>query len=239
LDILDKVYRWIDIEDSRIGDAPDIEGSPGDGGVTDVTTDKSRIFWINGSAGTGKTTIAFTIAEVCKEREILGASFFCSRDDAECSNPNLIFSTVAYQLGQFFPPFNAEVTQALKLNPDIGNAAVPYQLQELIVKPLRAVRNSFPSCVIVLDALDECKDSGTTSVILSSLSRHVAELSPLKILLTSRPERNITQAFKPGELGPLTRRLILHEVALDVVQNDIEQYLTSTVIKSRSHQGVL
>jgi hypothetical protein len=60
-------------------------------------------------------------------------------------------------------------------------------------------------------------------------SRHVAELSPLKILLTSRPERNITQAFKPGELGPLTRRLILHEVALDVVQNDIEQYLTSSL----------
>ena len=130
-------------------------------------TENPRIFWINGSAGTGKTTIAYTVAETCRKRGILGASFFCSRDYAERSNPNLIFATVAHQLGLFYPPFRAEVTRVLQLNPDIVYSSVPHQLEELIVKPLHAVGGSFPSCVIVLDALDECKDSGATSIILS------------------------------------------------------------------------
>jgi hypothetical protein len=137
----------------------------------------------------------------------------------------MIFPTIAYQLGQFFPPFRAQVTEALKSNPDIGYSDVSRQLEELIVKPLRAIRESFPSCVVVLDALDECKDDGTTSIILSSLSHYVAELSPLNFLVTSRPERNITQPFSK-ELSPATQMLVLHKVELRVVQNDIERYLT-------------
>jgi len=233
VDILDRVNRWIDIEDSRLQDTLVSEEPSGSAGAEPVTTENSRIFWINGSAGTGKTTIASTVAETCRRRRILGASFFCSRDDAECSNPGLIFTTIAHQLGQFFPPFNAELTQALKANPDIGYSSVPYQLEELIVNPLRAVRDSFPSCVIVLDALDECKDSGTTSIILSSLSRHVADLSPLKMFVTSRPEQHIGEAFKSSELSAVTRRFILHEIELGVVQNDTAQYLTSNLVRIR------
>src|SRR5258705_13071070 len=74
MDILDRVYHWIDVEDVRSGNV----------GITK----NPRMFWINGSAGTGKTTIAYTVAEACRKRGILGASFFCSRDYAERSNPN-------------------------------------------------------------------------------------------------------------------------------------------------------
>jgi hypothetical protein len=87
--------------------------------------------------------------------------------------------------------------------------------------------------VIVLDALDECKDNGATSIILSSLSRHVAELSPLKMFVTSRPEQHIGEAFKSSQLSAVTRRFILHEIELGVVQNDIAQYLTSNLVRIR------
>ena len=36
------------------------------------------IFWLNGSAGAGKSTIARTIAEMSFANGKLGASFFCS-----------------------------------------------------------------------------------------------------------------------------------------------------------------
>jgi hypothetical protein len=210
-DVLDRVYEWIDTDDMRpLAGNIDIAKHP-------------LIFWINGSAGTGKTTIAYTVAEECRMRGILGASFFCSRDYAERSNPNLIFTTVAHQLGQFSPDFRAELTRVVQSNPDIVYSSPHYQLEELIVKPLRTVRTSFPSCVIVLDALDECKDSGATSIILSALSRHVVGLLPLKILVTSRPEQNITMAFKSRPLGPAAQRLILHKIELGVVQHDIER----------------
>ena len=172
-------------------------------------------------------TIAYTVAESCSNHGILGASFFCSRDYADRSNPNLIFTTIAHQLGLFSPPFKVELARALQSNPDIIYSSVPYQLERLIMQPLRTVRQSFPPCVIVLDALDECKDNGATSIILSSLSRYAMELSPIKILVTSRPEQNITTAFKSRGLGSVSQRLVLHEVELGTVQHDIERYLAS------------
>jgi NACHT domain len=216
--VLDQIYHWIGIKESQH--------------PANVAED-TRIFWINGSAGTGKTTIACTVAEACRTSGILGASFFCSRDDAECSNPSLIFTTIAYQLGQFCPSYGMEVARVLKSRPDIGYASVPYQLEELLLRPLQAVGHSFPPCVIVLDALDECKDSEATSIILSSLSRHVGQLLPFKILVTSRPERQITTAFQSDDLRPAAQRLVLHEIALGVVQHDIELYLAVNLNQTR------
>jgi hypothetical protein len=117
--------------------------------------------------------------------------------------------------------------------PDIGYADVSYQLEQLIVNPLGSLAGSIRPCVIVVDALDECEDRGTTSIILSALSRYVSELSPLKFLVTSRPEHHITAGFRDKELIPTTRRLILHEVQLDVVQGDIISYLSSKLALTR------
>jgi hypothetical protein len=216
-DVLDQIIDWIEFEDA-LSDVPDASAD---------SPVKSRIFWINGSAGTGKTTIAYTVAEECRERGILGASFFCSRDDSECSNPALIFTTIAYQLGLFSPLFKAEVSRVMASNPGIGYASIPYQLEQLIVNPLLSLVDSIPSCVVVVDALDECREGGTTSLILSSLSRYIKELSPIKFLVTSRPERHITTAFKARELRFASRKLILHEIRLDVVETDITCYLSS------------
>ena len=206
--------------------------------ATSDSTTNSRIFWINGSAGTGKTTIAYTIAQACDRKKILGASFFCSRDDASSSNPNLIFTTIAYQLGYFYQPFGNEVARVLKSHPDICYSDLSYQLEQLIVNPLLATRESFPSCVIVIDALDECKDDRTTSQILTSLSRHVDQLSPLKILITSRPQQNIVTEFQSYSLSAVTKRCVLHEVQLGVVEKDIESYLTAKLARVRKRYSL-
>jgi len=211
VDVLDQLRQWIDDEDT----------SP-------------PVFWINGSAGTGKTTLAHTFAAECKSRGIPVTSFFCSRDFAERSNPNLIFTSIAHHLSQTFPSFGVQLAAVLQLNPHLVSASIPYQLEELIIKPLRSTRDSFRLCLIVIDALDECKEAGstgTTSVILSSLSRYVSEVSPLKILVTSRPEQSITSAFAPrsGHLNAASQRLFLHELELGVVQEDIKHYLSSAL----------
>jgi NACHT domain len=225
-DIINQIHDWIG---QCFNGESEISVSAG---LVD-TTDNSRIFWINGSAGTGKTTIAYTVAKACSEKNILGASFFCSRDDAACSNPKLIFTTIAYQLGCFCHSFADEVTRVLKSHPDIGYSDLSYQLEQLIVNPLLTVGESFPPCVVVIDALDECKDDRTTSLVLASLSRHVDLLSLLKIIITSRPERNITAGFESNALNAATRRFVLHEVRLGVVQNDIKKYLATELATVR------
>jgi hypothetical protein len=229
-DILDRIYRWTELnvlyQQSAQAETPSND--------TGTANETGRIFWMSGPAGTGKTTISYTIAAACDEHGVLGASFFCSRDDAECSNPKLILTTIADQLCQCSPSFQAEIASVLKTKPAIGYSDVPYQLEELIVKPLQAVRDSFPRCVIVIDALDECKDNETTSIILSSLSRRIEALSPLKILITSRPEQNISSGFKLPGLGSATNRLGLHDVELATVQHDIERYLKSHLEEIRN-----
>ena len=217
--ILTDIVHWINIKD--FNPYPDLLLTNDSG----TTTDNSCILWINGSAGTGKTTIAYTIAEDCRAHGILGASFFCSRDDAECSNTSLIFTTIAYQLGLFNLEFQEKLRHIVKSNPSIGYSSPSYQLEQLIVKPLLSLGELFPPCVVVLDALDECKDNRTISIILSSLSRYVTQLSPIRFLVTSRPEVNIRTAFKSSELSPMTQRLNLHDVKLPVVTNDIKFYL--------------
>ena len=47
---------------------------------------KQHIFWLNGLAGTGKSTIAQTFAERAFADGKLGASFFCSRDFTDRNN---------------------------------------------------------------------------------------------------------------------------------------------------------
>ena len=60
--------------------------------------DKLPVYWLNGLAGTGKSTIAQTVAERLFADGQLGASFFCSRDFEDRSNLELIFPTLAVQL---------------------------------------------------------------------------------------------------------------------------------------------
>ena len=55
-----------------------------------------HVFWLNGLAGTGKSTIAQTFAEMVANNGALGASFFCSRDYLDRKELKNTFPTLAY-----------------------------------------------------------------------------------------------------------------------------------------------
>jgi hypothetical protein len=60
--------------------------------------DERSIFWLNGIAGTGKSTVARTIARTYYNRGDLRASFFFSRGGGDLSNANKLVTTLARQL---------------------------------------------------------------------------------------------------------------------------------------------
>ena len=93
------------------------------------------------------------------------------------------------------------------------------------------------SCVIVIDALDECIDDQPASAILSVLGRFAKQLPLIKFFITGRPEPRIRTGFRLPLLEPLTNIFLLHEVKLSSVDNDIRLYLTqrlTTIAKQRS-----
>ena len=193
-----------------------------------------RIFWLNGLAGTGKSTIAQTFAEISFADGKLGASFFCSRESEDRSNLRAIFPTLAFQLAYRYPQFREQLLQVLKANPDVGQESLSSQLEKVIVRPFTATR--IPTLIIV-DALDECNDKEPASALLSVLSRHVHEIPEVKFFITGRPEPPIREGFRLESLRPITDVLKLHDVKRSLVDEDIILYLRTYLTDIRKTRG--
>ena len=134
-----------------------------------LTSDQGQqIFWLNGLAGTGKSTIAQTFAEMAFANGKLGASFFCSRDSEGRSNLQAIFPTLAFQLAYQYPLFRKKLLQVLEAHPDVRQQSLCSQMEKLVIGPLKAAHTQ---TLIIIDALDECKDEEPASAILSILSQ--------------------------------------------------------------------
>ena len=183
---------------------------------------RSPVFWMNGLAGTGKSTIAQTIAERLFADGTLGASFFCSRDFEDRSNLHFIFPTLSFQLAHKYPDFRSSFVSLLRSNPDVAHESLCSQMQKLIAEPLR---KTGVSTVIVIDALDECKDDEPSSAILSVLGRFVQEIPEVKFFITGRPESRIKTGFRLPLLVDSTHVFVLHDVYPPLVENDIRIFL--------------
>ena len=198
-----------------------------------------RIFWLNGLAGTGKSTIAQTFAEVTFAEGKLGASFFCSRNFEDRSNIQVIFSTLAFQLAYRYPAFREPLLQVLRANPGIGREKLCSQMETLIVGPFQAMQ--VPT-LIIIDALDECRDEEPASALLSVLSRYVDRIPHVKFFITGRPEPRIRSGFRLELLRPHTDVLRLHGVERSSVDSDIRLFFGTQlagIIKNRSDCNLL
>ena len=182
-----------------------------------------NVFWLNGLAGTGKSTITQSFSELIAHNGFLGASFFCSRDYLDRRELKNIFPTLAYQLACHYPYFRKHIVTSIKKDPTIAHASLISQLENLLINPL-SEENA--SCLIVIDALDECIDDQPASAILSVLGRFAKQLPLVKFFITGRPEPRIRSGFRLPLLQPLTQTFLLHEVESLDVNNDIQLYLT-------------
>jgi len=95
-------------------------------------------------------------------------------------------------------------------------------MEKLIVGPFKTT--NIPT-LIVIDALDECKDKEPASAILSILSRYINQIPNIKFFITGRPEPRIRSGFRLESLKPYTYVLRLHNVERTVVDDDIKLYL--------------
>jgi hypothetical protein len=188
--------------------------------------ESAKLYWMNGMAGTGKTTIAFSFCSRLQRASQLGASFFCSRLFAECRDVSRIVPTIAYQLARFSLPFQSALCDVLGKDPDIGDYELSDQFEKLIREPLTEAKEAIPgNVVVVIDALDECSDNNGARAILDLLFRYAADL-PVKFFVTSRPEPIINDRMQAQ--NPSSRSIcVLHDIEKSIVQADIETYLSS------------
>lgn len=154
------------------------------------------MFWLCGSAGSGKSTIAYTIAQ---EWSHSGASFFFSRAQLSLRESRLVFQTIAFQLRINYPILRTSISHALG-DPAILTANNETQLQKLILDPILQTETHLPErLVIVIDALDECDDNIIVNIVellATTLEKYDSSIRiRLRFLVTSRPERPLLEFF--------------------------------------------
>ncbi|KAB8238953.1 YVTN repeat-like/Quino protein amine dehydrogenase [Aspergillus alliaceus] len=168
------------------------------------------IFWLNGMAGTGKSTIARTVAESFQNQGLLGASFFFKRGEADRGNAKYLISTVTRQLVTRYHRLATEVLNAIKNDPNIASKSLSEQCEKLLHQPLMKLHLDQPTTiVIVVDALDECDKEDDIQEIESVC---------LRVFLTSRPELPIRLGLEQDKNH---QGLVLHELPASMVERDI------------------
>jgi hypothetical protein len=186
------------------------------------------IFWLCGMAGTGKSTIARTIAESLASRGQLGASFFFKRGEGERGKSSRFFTTIATDLVKHEPGMLPGIRKALEKDSAISQRALKDQFEKLILQPLlgmKQIRSRPLARVVVIDALDECEQEADILAILQLLARTKdIRPVPLQIVVTSRPELHIRLGFKEMPNGTY-QDLVLHEVPRSTIEHDIRLFL--------------
>ncbi|KAJ5816310.1 NACHT and WD40 domain protein [Penicillium robsamsonii] len=204
-----------------------------------MSSEGKCIFWLNGMAGTGKSTVSRTVANRFEEEKLLGASFFFKRGEGDRGNAIKLFPTITKQLAKVIPQLTSGVRKAIDNNPDIGTKGLKEQFDRILLQPLLDLHSStLPTLivVIVIDALDECDVDNDMRLILQLLPQlQKAEGIRVRVLLTSRPELPIRLGF--DKLPHHDHKdFVLHNIPKEVIENDLSLFLNHRISKIREER---
>jgi len=193
------------------------------------------VCWLEGPAGSGKSTIAHTIAEHCANKQQLASTFFFSRGKLDRSDTSKFFPTFAHQLASFIPATQTSMQRALAADPSIPSQRLADQMKKLIVDPILTITGPITSLIVVIDGLDEC--SGDIG-LLQGLIRLLVDAStthrlPFRFLFASRPEPHIQQTFESSPIQGKTYRLALRDFN---ARDDVREFLRSRLSRIRETQ---
>ncbi|KAJ7936506.1 hypothetical protein B0H13DRAFT_2442451 [Mycena leptocephala] len=179
-----------------------------------------KIVWLSGVAGSGKSTIAMSVAEYFRGLGRLG--LMSASHAMMCgSDPTLVLHTIAFGLAKVNPTIERAICAALSRDSNLVNAPIDKQFQELLLGPLESTSNT--SSVHSLSSWMRLMSAPTTHVTFLSAS-----------LRTRFP--NFPQRFKSSL--PLARTQHFHELAqqaavqelpLDITTEESEKDISPTL----------
>ncbi|KAF3228849.1 hypothetical protein TWF106_006369 [Orbilia oligospora] len=189
---------------------------------------ETRIFWLCGMAGTGKSTISRTLARILSENGQLGASFFFKRGKANRGDASRFFSTLAMDLQSIIPQLGPYISETVEKDPNICQKSLSEQFRKLLFNPLNKIRRTdvpdpSKALVLVIDALDECEGDGIVKRIIEFLGQLAGVDLNMRIFATSRPEAPIKAGFE--DLKRDHKDISLHNIQEPTIKDDISIFL--------------
>ena len=195
------------------------------------------IFWLNGIAGTGKSTISRTIAAELADKKRLAASFFFSRGRGDIGHAGKFFTSLATQLAHSLPVLRPSISTAIEKHLDIFEQGLSEQWKHLILEPLKSAPAQSIQMVVVIDALDECDNMKDIQLIIRLLEEAKdLDTIRLRIFITSRPEIPIFDGFRQLS-GEAYQDFVLHDIPPYTVREDITIFFQQKLSLVKSKHG--
>ncbi|KAJ5742536.1 vegetative incompatibility protein HET-E-1 [Penicillium nucicola] len=195
---------------------------------------REHAYWLRGKAGTGKSTIARTVADTLDRQDRLAASFFFKRDELDRSSARYVFTSIAAQIAQKLPAVAEHMRNTIEAKPSIATMALGEQFRRLIMQPMEAAsRETSTTMTVVIDALDECEgDEDITTIIKLLLQTDRSTVVPLKFFVTSRFELPIRLGFKGVQDKFI--EVSIDEIPWPTIERDITAFLKFRLGEIRS-----
>lgn len=185
------------IESQKIGDA-----LPRTDIVDSITSwvnqdNEQQIYLLLGPKGSGKSTIAHTIARQFDAIVRLGSSYCFSRAARDKRNATNLFSTIARDLADYDPQYMKALWGAVKDKRALRETINPLiQFNRFILMPASQMTCIGP-VLVVIDGLEYSGSESARKDLLIALAEKGAELPRnFKLLVTCRPEEDICAAFE-------------------------------------------
>ncbi|KAI0265413.1 hypothetical protein BC834DRAFT_825139 [Gloeopeniophorella convolvens] len=199
------------------------------------------LLWISGKPGAGKTFLCSTVVEDLRNPPtdpdvwtITTAYFYCTFRDSEKQTLRGLLRSILDQLSTRSNTYYLVLSHLF--SKEYSNDPERKPSDEHLIECLKEMLEySDGMTYIVVDALDECPNSGTTSqrqAILDLLENLAClKLPALRLCVTSRPEDDIGSTLKP---------LASHHVVLESSpdqEKDIIQYIRSVIASHKKMQA--
>lgn len=198
--------------------------------LDDSTSSQKHLYWLQGKAGTGKTTISRTVVSKMTKKNHIVANFFFKRGEGDRARLKRFFITLAAQLVRKSPNFAKAVQDALESDPSLPEQDPRVQFKKFIQEPIQKKKfEKSKAIIVVVDALDECDSSEDLATLVQLINQPVlpdgspAQL-PIKYFLTSRLDHH-TQPISNKTPEQKCEKKELEKVTSETIKGDIELYL--------------
>ncbi|KAF5352815.1 hypothetical protein D9756_006143 [Leucocoprinus leucothites] len=182
----------------------------------------SKVLWLHGPAGVGKSAISQTIAELLGRKAHLGATIFLSwpvsldvsSSPASSCDVSAMWLTIAYRLSTTQPAYRNYIADCIENDPKLVEQAMDFQFETLITEPFgreNLINEDDRVIPIIIDGLDQCLHSTQQQIIRLILGfvENYPE-SPLVWILASRHEMHLTRLFENHKrLGERVQKLFV------------------------------
>ncbi|KAJ3557769.1 hypothetical protein NP233_g11659 [Leucocoprinus birnbaumii] len=202
-----------------------------------ASTPYKRLAWMKGPAGVGKSAIAQSMVQVLGAK--LAAAFFFSRPNRR-NDPERFVTSIAYQLAMKHHVLRHLLDQKIDDDPAILSKSLPFQFEEILVDPFRAMKQQglvFPETVILVDGLDECDGESAQQQIVQIVAQSLHhDFLHFRWIFFSRLEPHLVSIFNLPDIGLLATHFEL-TVTRDL-DPEIHLFLASRIQEIRRMHGL-